>query len=128
MKRSILIIALIFAVAQYTNAQAPDSFAHPGVLSSQVELDALKEAVQTSNGHPQVAGYARMADETLGNLDYTPTPYANVHVIAPGVGDEERAFRQDAHALYIHAIKWVVTGDDAHRDKAIEIADAWGYL
>lgn len=126
MKRSILIIALIFAVAQYTNAQAPDSFAHPGVLSSQAELDALKEAVQTSNGHPQVAGYARMADETLGNLDYTPTPYANVHVIASGVGDEERAFRQDAHALYIHAIKWVVTGDDAHRDKAIEIADAWG--
>lgn len=107
-------------------AQAPASFSHPGVFSSNDELVAVKEAVTNQSDDPRVAGYEKLASVSIGSLNYLPTPYAEVHVVASGVNDEERAFRQDAHALYIHAIKWVVTGDAAHKDKAIEIADAWG--
>lgn len=121
-----LIAILLLSSVFLARAQAPDTFAHPGIFSSQEELDVLREAVLTQNGSPLIEGYERLANESLGSLEYTPTPYADVHVIASGIGDEERAFRQDAHALYIHAIKWVVTGEDAHRDKAVEIADAWG--
>lgn len=117
---------MVFTIGLTCFSQAPASFKHPGILSSQAELDTLKNAVQSKNGSPQIAGYNKLAAESKGSLTYKATPYANVHVIASGIGNEEAAFRNDAHALYIHAIKWVVTGNTAHRDKAIEIADAWG--
>ena len=124
--KNVLSTLLILVIIQVNGfCQAPSSFNHPGVLSSQTELDALKNAVSADNGDPRIAGYQKLANESLGDLNYQPTPYADVYVIGSGSCPEERAFRQDAHALYIQALKWVVTGNNAHRDKAIEIADAW---
>jgi len=117
---------LLFALCLTFHSHAATIFSHPGVLSCQSELDSLKKSVATQNGDPRIAGYNKLAAESKGDLSYKPTPYADVHVIASGGNEEEAAFRNDAHALYIHAIKWVVTGNTAHRDKAIEIADAWG--
>lgn len=125
MQRIFLTCISILIVQFVCLAQAPATFIHPGVLSGKAELDELKAAVDDNDGSPKVAGYNQLAEESLGNLNYQPTPYADVYVIASGSCPEEKAFRQDAHALYIHAIKWVVTGNLAHRDKAIEIADAW---
>jgi hypothetical protein len=117
----LLSIAAIFQAV----AQAPSSFAHPGVFCSQAELDQLKASVQAQDGNPVIAGYNKLAAESIGSLSYQPTPYADVHVIASGTNAEETAFRKDAHAMYIHTIKWIVTGDNAYRDKAIQIANAW---
>lgn len=116
---------MAIAVGNACLAQAPSTFVHPGIFSSQAELDSLRIAVSTNNGTPMVAGYNSLASSNYGSLNYTATPYADVLVEPSGWCKEEGAFRQDAHALYIQAIKWVVTGDDRYRDKAIEIADAW---
>lgn len=125
MKKIIFTYFLLVAFHLFSFSQAPQNFIHPGVLSGQAELDALKAAVAAQDGSPRIAGYNKLSGESLGNLNYHPTPYADVYVIGSGSCPEEKAFRQDAHALYVHAIKWVVTGNVAHRDKAIEIADAW---
>jgi len=124
--KKIFITCISIIIAQIVClAQAPASFIHPGVFSSQNELDALKLAVATQDGSPAFDGYTKLAGESLGDINYHPTPYADVYVIASGSCPEEKAFRQDAHALYIQAVKWVVTGNMAYRDKAIEIADSW---
>lgn len=125
MKKILFTYFLLVAFHLFSFSQAPQNFIHPGVLSGQVALDALKTAVSAQDGSPRIAGYNKLSGESLGNLNYHPTPYADVYVIGSGSCPEEKAFRQDAHALYIHAVKWVVTGNVAHRDKAIEIADAW---
>ena len=125
MKKTLTLIIAIFSCSFFVNGQAPAAFNHPGVLSSQSELDSLNAKVALNSASPIVAGYKILANENLGDLSYSPTPYADVYVIGSGSCPEEKAFRQDAHALYIHALKWVATGSEEHRDKAIEIADVW---
>lgn len=126
MRKKILIAGVaIIATQFFCFAQAPSAFKHPGVLSGQAELDALKTAVANNDGSPRVTGYNKLAAESMGSTSYKPTPFTDVHVIASGTNNEETAFRRDAHALYIQSIKWVVTGNTAYRDKAIQIANAW---
>lgn len=125
MRKILFFILMAVAMRISCQAQAPASFAHPGIFSSQEELLSLKNSVAKDDGSPAVLGYNKLAASSLGSLSYNATPYANVLVEPSGWCKEEGAFRQDAHALYIQAIIWVVTGDDRHRDKAIEIADSW---
>lgn len=126
MKRIIRICIVLLAVCTTAGlAQSPAAFRHPGVFSSQAELDFLKGAVAANAGSPLVAGYNVLANDSRGSLSYNPEPYAVVHVKASGISPEEDAFRRDAHATYAHAIKWVVTGNVAHRNKAIQIMNAW---
>ena len=121
------ILLMIILLGVYTSVcpQVPERFLHPGVFSSQSELDELKTAVLTGTSDPRVTGYTLLAEESLGSPDYEPTAYADVYVIGSGSCPEEKAFRQDAHALYIQTVKWIVTGNDAYRDNAIRIADRW---
>jgi hypothetical protein len=116
----VLIVASIFCFGQ-----APATFRHPGIFNSQAELDFIKSTVAANNGSPIVAGYNTLANDSKGSLSYNPEPYADVFVIGSGSSPSEDAFRRDAHAVYIHAIKWVVTGNVAHKDKAIQILNAW---
>lgn len=118
-------LLLLFAVVSLGFAQSPSTFQHPGIFSSQSELDFIKQTVSANNGSPLIAGYQALSNSSLGSLNYNPEPYANVIVVASGGGPEEAAFRRDAHAAYIHAIKWVVTGNSAHKDKAIQILNVW---
>ncbi len=106
-------------------AQAPAAFQHPGVFSSQAELDFIKSAVAANAGSPIVGGYNVLAGDSRASLNYNPEPYAWVHVIASGIGPEEDAFRRDAHAAYAQAIRWVVTGNVSYKNKAIQILNAW---
>jgi hypothetical protein len=109
-------------------AQAPATFRHPGIFNSQAELEFIKSTVAANNGSPIVAGYQTLSNDSKGSLSYNPEPYAVVDVVASGSSPAETAFRRDAHAAYIHAIKWIVTGNNAHRDKSVQIMNAWSYL
>ncbi len=56
-------------------------------------------------------------------MGYVATPYADVQL--GGSTPQKTALRNDDRAVYSQALQWVVTGDQAHADKAIEILDAW---
>jgi hypothetical protein len=127
MRNIISTIIILIVITTICQAQSPASFKHPGIFSGQAQLDFIKNAVAANNGSPIVAGYQTLANDSKGSLSYNPEPYAVVAVVASGSGPEEAAFRRDAHAAYIHAIKWVVTGNTAHRDKSIQILNAWSY-
>lgn len=116
------------AFASTIFAQAPTTFRHPGIFSSQADLDFIKSTVAANNGSPIVSGYQTLSNDSKGSLSYNAEPYAVVNVVASGSSPAELAFRRDAHAAYIHAVKWVVTGNAAHKDKAIQIMNAWSYL
>lgn len=104
--------------------QAP-KFKHPGILQSQSDLDFMKAAVNGTADHPMKAGYDKMAADSHAGLGYIPHAYSVVHVFSSGVGEEENHLRDDAHAAYAHALRWVATGDPAYKDKSIEILNTW---
>jgi hypothetical protein len=128
MKKLLSLGIMLFAFISNVAAQAPPTFRHPGIFNSQTELDFIKSTVAANNGSPIIAGYQTLSNDSKGSLSYNPEPYAVVNVVASGSSPAELAFRRDAHAVYIHAIKWVVTGNNAHRDKSVQILNAWSYL
>lgn len=125
MKKILFLCFTLAAVACAGFSQSPAAFVHPGVMSSQAELDYIKACVSANDGSPVVAGYNVLASNSKASLSYTATPYATVNVIASGSGPEEDAYRGDAHAAYAQAIRWVVTGNPAYKDKAIQILNGW---
>jgi uncharacterized protein YjdB len=127
MKKIFYAVAIMLMITKVCSSQSPTTFKHPGIFSSQAQLDFIKSTVAANNGSPIVSGYQTLANDSKGSLSYNPEPYAVVAVVASGSGPEEAAFRRDAHAAYIHAVKWVVTGNTAYRDKSIQILNAWSY-
>jgi hypothetical protein len=125
MKRLLMTSFVLILIVLISYSQSPSTFKHPGIMVTQAQLDFIKAQVQANSASPLVAGYNKLASESKGSTDYTANPYQDVEVIASGIGPAEAAFRNDAHAMYIHAMKWAITGNTANRDKAIQIGDAW---
>jgi hypothetical protein len=108
-------------------ASAPAApFRHPGVLNTQEELEFIKQKAGGTAAHPMKTGFERLRSWKYSNLNYQPKPEATVTVVASAVGASEQNFRDAAHAAYAHALQWVVTGNAAHKDKALAILNGWG--
>jgi hypothetical protein len=101
-------------------------FRHPGVLNTQEELEFIKQKAGGAAAHPMKTGFERLKAWKYANLNYQPRPEATVVVVASAVGASEQNFRDAAHAAYAHALQWVVTGQAAHKDKALQILNGWG--
>jgi hypothetical protein len=127
MKKIFLSGMLAVTLLTSASAQAPAVFRHPGVFSSQGELDFIKSKVAANSGS-LVQGYNVLAGDSRANLNYNPEPYADVYVVGSGGSPQEAAFRRDAHAAYAHALRWVVTGNVAHRNKSVQILNAWSAI
>lgn len=100
-------------------------FVHPGLINTQLELDAIKKDVAGNRDAARTAGWNALKRSSLSSLSYAAHPYAVVHVSGSAGNSEEKALRDDALSAYSHALQWVATGDAAHAKKAIEIMRAW---
>ncbi|MEE9384177.1 MAG: alginate lyase family protein [Nannocystaceae bacterium] len=107
---------------------------HPGIYNSQRELDEIKDNVNGPDDHPMKLGWEQMSNwkstEKTDNLEYASLawkPHA-VKILNPKIADQKESLLADMRSAYAHALSWVVTGDQAHADKAIEIDNAWGAI
>ena len=100
-------------------------FVHPGVLINKDQLKEIKKRV--NNGiDPQYSAYDVLKDSEFGNLNYIPHPVDSVICgprSKPNIGCKDE--QSDCVAAYTHALQWVITGNSAHAEKAIEIMNAW---
>ena len=105
-------------------------FVHPGIYNSQAELDQIKANVNGFAPHPMKDGWQAMLNSrsksVTGSMNYSSLDWAphSVAVVDPKSDDKQRLF-DDGMAVYAQALAWVVTGKQAHADKAIEICNAW---
>jgi hypothetical protein len=104
-------------------ASGTNEFKHPGILSTQADLEGLKGRVNTNPATK--SGYEQLKRSPFADVARPHTPYAVVKVVASGSCEEEKAFRKDAHAAHATALMWVITGDSRYRDKAIVILNDW---
>ncbi len=104
----------------------PSPFPHPSILNTQVQLEAMRTTVLSRPDSVAGREWTKLRARADASLDYQHRPQTTVFVTAAGSNPSEDAFRQDAHAARSHALQWVVTGNTAHRDKAMEILSDWG--
>ncbi|MFI5908934.1 alginate lyase family protein [Dactylosporangium sp. NPDC051541] len=106
-------------------AAAPATFAHPGVLVSQAQLDFVRGKVQ-AGAQPWKPAYDQMMGSKYASLTRTPKPRATVECGSysnPNNGCTDE--REDAIAAYTLSLAWFITRDNRYADKAIAIMDAW---
>jgi hypothetical protein len=106
-------------------AVAPATFAHPGVLVSQAQLDFVRGKVQAGE-QPWKAAYDQMLGSKYASLTRTPKPRATVECGSysnPNIGCTDE--REDAIAAYTLSLAWYITRDARYATKAIAIMDAW---
>lgn len=129
-----IVTALLFLVCVAGFARtASAQFKHPGVLHSQEDLDRIKAKVAAGE-QPWLDGYNALQNDFIN--PNSPTPQTNrastsytIQGPRTSVGrnpDNARAtFENDGSALYEQAMMWVITGNQAHANKAIQIMDVW---
>jgi hypothetical protein len=102
-----------------------EAFAHPGVLVSKGQLDAVRKRVGQGK-QPWLKAFLDMRDSKYGSYKYEAKPYETVECppdTRPGHGCVEE--REDAIAAYTQALLWSVTKKPGHAAKAVQIMDAW---
>ena len=105
-------------------ADADQRFVHPGIFSSQSELETIRRRVATRNpADPMVAGWQSVMGSRFNNVNYQPQPVAIVtrENKSPSPVNE----RDAATISYVLALRWVLSGDEAAKNKALSIMKAW---
>jgi hypothetical protein len=72
---------------------------------------------------PWIEGWDRLVANGRSHADWGARPAAVV--IRGGDGSNYGVLFKDVHAAYQNALRWRISGDEAHRDKAVEILNAW---
>jgi hypothetical protein len=100
------------------------SFAHPGMLHTQADLDRMRAKVN-AGAQPWKAGWDRLVANRHSQVGWTPRP---VEEIVRGNTDKPQNYHLlygDIAAAYQNALRWRITGDTAHGDTARDICNAW---
>ncbi|WP_205324838.1 alginate lyase family protein [Glycomyces sp. YM15] len=100
----------------------PGKGGHPGLLHTQDDFDRMAEKVSAGES-PWIEGWNRLTANGRSHADWGARPTAVV--IRGGDGSNVGVLFTDVHAAYQNALRWRISGDEAHRDKAVEILNAW---
>lgn len=93
------------------------AFVHPGGLHTQADLDRMKTQV-AAGAHPWIDDWNLLIQDPLAQYTYAAKPLANM-------GTSRQAADLDAHAAYLNAIRWYISGDTRYADCAVNILNAW---
>lgn len=92
-------------------------FVHPGGLHTLADLERMKAMVGEGQ-HPWAEGWAELQKDPWAQSTFAARPMANM-------GDSRQKASIEAHAAYLNAIRWYISGDEAYARCAINICNAW---
>jgi regulation of enolase protein 1 (concanavalin A-like superfamily) len=109
-----VVLSLLICIASQTaNAQ----FVHPGGLHTRADLDRMKIQV-AAGAHPWIDDWNLLITDPLAQNTYAAAPIANM-------GANRQRADQDAHAAYLNAIRWYISGDTSYATTSMNILNAW---
>ncbi|MBA2944546.1 alginate lyase family protein [Streptomyces himalayensis] len=116
-------IGVAAVTAAVPASAAGGTFAHPGLLHTQADLDRMAAKVK-AGARPYTVGFARLTANRHAQSGWQANPQATVY---RGVGSPQNyaTLYNDIHAAYQNALRWHVTGDTAYADTARDILNAW---
>lgn len=112
-KISIAGICILFAFFWRVQVVCAREFVHPGGLHTRADLERMKKMVAEGR-QPWLEGWKELEKDPLAQYTFKPSPMANM-----GVSRQKASI--DAHAAYLNAIRWYVSGDKAYAKCAIKI-------
>jgi hypothetical protein len=101
-------------------------FVHPGVFHTQEDLDRMKAKV-AANEEPWLTGYNKLAADSHSSSTYSmqgPSSYISRNGLNSDNTNLSK-WENDCGAVYQNAIMWVITGNQNHKNKAVQILNGW---
>ncbi|GGA98297.1 cellulose binding domain-containing protein [Puia dinghuensis] len=110
----VLLLLSLLACLRGVHAQ---TFIHPGGLHSQADLDRMKAKV-AAGAHPWIDDWNVLITDPLAQNTYSAAPRGNM-------GSSRQRADQDAHAAYLNALRWYISGDTTYAHRAVLICNGW---
>jgi len=110
------------AAAAVAPARTVAATARPGLLHTAADLARARDRV-AAGAQPWLAGWDRLVANGRSHADWQPRPLETV--IRGGDGQNYAQLYPDIHAAYQNALRWHVSGDEAHGAAAARILNAW---
>ncbi len=96
---------------------------HPGMILTNADFTRMAQKV-AANEQPWKGGYDLLVASANSQSTWGPRAVATINRgTSP---DNCSLLYNDAAAAYQNALRWKITGDAAHADKAVQILNAWG--
>ncbi|WP_299253021.1 carbohydrate-binding protein [uncultured Aquimarina sp.] len=123
-RKTLLFLLFNFIAIHFIEAQ----MVHPGISHKKSDLDRIKYMVEAQID-PWYTSYQNMIADSKASFRYTVQGDESFTILAR---DSPRtnygAWNSDIRAAYYNAIRWYITEDPRHAEKAIEIFKAWSNL
>lgn len=115
-----LVLVFIMFFVNIINAQ----FVHPGITHKKSDLDRVKHMVEAQID-PWYTSYQEMVSDSKSSYEYTVRGNLSFTELGRDNGVNYGEWNSDIRAAYYNAVRWYVSGDSRHADKAIEIFNSW---
>lgn len=112
--RCLLLLLLSFFLLKHGEAQ---TFVHPGGLHTQTDLDRMKAQVAAA-AHPWIDDWNVLINDSKAQNTYSAAPQANM-------GANRQRADADAHAAYLNALRWYISGDTTFAACAVRNLNGW---
>ncbi|MDQ8197872.1 carbohydrate-binding protein [Pelagicoccus enzymogenes] len=119
------LITLLFIATILTDAvSAQRNFVHPGISHKKSDLDRMKYMVEAKID-PWYSSYLEMVADSKSSYDYSVRGDKSFTELGRDNKVNYGAWNSDIRAAYYNAIRWYISGDTRHADKAVEIFNSW---
>lgn len=92
-------------------------FTHPGALHTLADLNRMQTNVLAGN-HPWIDDWNVLTTDSQAQSNYATHVQANM-------GSSRQNADLDAHAAYLNALRWYISGDVNYANKATNILNSW---
>lgn len=114
---------LEFIVSSMPEYRPAKGFKHPGALHTQEDFDRVKALLEAKDP-VIVAAYNNLKSNAYSQSNVTTSPVETI-IRGGGVGENYINAARAASMAYLNALRWKISGDKAHAEKAVQILNLW---
>jgi hypothetical protein len=97
---------------------------HPGVMQNQADIDRMRTKV-LAGAQPWKASYDRLISNAYAQSTWVAGPTQNPCAGNCPDGESYYNMARDSHSAYQNALRYRITGDTAHANRARDTMNAW---
>ncbi len=102
-------------------------FVHPGGMFNRADMDRMRYQVE-ARIDPWHASFLELQAEPLASHSYTVRGDPGWTTVGRDPAIRRNEFESDVTAAYLNSLMWIVTGDERHAAKCVEIFNTWQNL
>jgi alpha-glucosidase len=108
----------------YESKSSDKKFAHPGVLHTRKDIENMRKMVKAQK-EPAYGSFLLLKEHAFSQPDYKMQGPFRVISRDGEYRYAKNKMENDFHAAYQNALMWVLTGNEAHARKSLEILTAY---